>query len=332
MKTAQTVSRVKGVIILSLIIILISGCFSSPTSGHVRPPRRVFESVEIDELQTDPLLISEYASDGLEYSREAVFYSTALFLADAGKLEDTCKEQFEILAGILFTDFPDYGHTKTIVIPNFADTDDPGEERNAYIFISKDTNSSGSVYYSMETNIPIRSITNLSGRGYNGYEMRLDDGLIRNKVPGSWVSIMEIAVRDNFFIYKGMAYPAKAAPLYFTGSGIGPNSRMEGILAGKETVTTEKNKLFETVKKALSGTKPNTEEQEADMKFLEKYTYLSLAVYSYLEADMDETDKYYKLSNEIDTPIPDDNKGKGYVELYKILSYLLIEVNEAVSG
>ena len=333
MKDVKAVSWVKCVIILG-IIMLLNGCFSSPAQSKTRneppPPRRFFESVEIDEQQTDPLSIGEYVSDGLQYRREAVFYSTALILADAGKLDGISKEQFEILAGMLFTDFPDYGHSKTIVIPNFANPRDPDKEKNAYIFISKKSDSGGNVSYSMETNIPISSITNWGGRGYNGYVMDLMRGLIRNEVPGSWVSIMEIGTRDDFLIYKGIAYPAKAAPLRFTGSGIGPNSGMKEILAGTETLSTEKNKLINALKEVLSIIKPENAEQEENAKFLEKYAYLSLAAYSYLEANIMEANQYYKLAAEVNTLIPDDNKGSGYLELYKILSYLLREDNEAV--
>nr|AGS53640.1 hypothetical protein [uncultured bacterium contig00086] len=312
---------------LAVLAIAATGCFSSPEPiGRVPPPpRRLFESVDINGRQ-EPFIIDEYVSDGRQYRREAVFYSTALFLADAGKLENTSREQFEYYAEILFTDFPDYEQTKTIVIPDFADIDDSDSEKNAYVFITKMTNTGGAECYSMETNIPIASITNFRG-GYNGYVMEIKSGFIPNKVPGSWVAVMSIDLRDDFLLYKGVAYPAKASPLYATETGIGQNTRMKDILEGADTIDTVKSKLIDMEDAIQMAMKSGNADEAEEAKFLDKFTNLSLAAYSYLETDRDEAIRYFNLSRNIDVQIPNRQAGAVFMELDKILYYLLFVVS-----
>jgi hypothetical protein len=308
---------------LAITVILTSGCFSSPkASTPPPPPRRVFESVEINEDQTEAFIVGDYLCDGLRYRREAILYSTALFLSDAGKLENTSKEQFEHYAKILFEDFPAEGETKQVVIPGFSGIDDPEEKKNAYIFISKVKNREGNDYYRMETNIPIASITDLMQKKYNGYVMSLERGLIRNKVPGSWVSVMGVAINDDSLIYQGVAYPAKAAPLIFTGRGIGPDTYMSEILKGKDAISNVKTKLEDSFDVMIKQTKPENNAQEVSMKFLEKYTYLSLAAYLFLEAQTEKAKIYYAMSQDIKIEIPDDRAGSSFLELDKIMNYL----------
>jgi len=98
--------------------------------------------------------------------------------------------------------------------------------------------------------------------------------------------------------------------------------------------TMEERSLMGTPLAKPTGAMRGKAQQEAngnttDAKFLEKYTYLSLAAFSYLEADIKEAKKYKKLSEAIKAPIPDDNTGKEYKELNKMLAFLMRMKDEA---
>jgi len=104
-----------------------------------------FETIEIgDRSSTAPFIVREYINDGILYGKESAYFSTALFLSDLGILSGITSEQLLEYASIIFTEFPQEGQVKDIIIPNLSLSTDADAERNAYLFLTKQINSDGS--------------------------------------------------------------------------------------------------------------------------------------------------------------------------------------------
>jgi hypothetical protein len=315
--------RVSGILVLA---VLFNGCFTTNSSKREEAPRREFQTVEINDGATnDPFIANEFISDNNSFKNGSVYFSTALFLSDMGILETITKEQFRKYAEILFSNFPIEGRFKEVIIPNVSLSQEDGDEKNAYLFITKSKDNDGKYYYLIESNIPIASIY---AKTYDGYVMRLNTGFYQNKIPARWTSIMRINTNNDILLYGGIAYPSKSAPLIFTGTGIGSDVRMNSIISGQSTITDVKNTLKETVEKALQTTQAENQQQIDSMKFLEKGTYISLSAYSYIDSDIDEAKKYYVLSEQINVNIPEDTMGSRISELRKIINYLINVIGE----
>jgi hypothetical protein len=319
--------RKMGCISIFLVVILLNGCLSTAsTSKRDEPPRREFQTVETVGLSKNDIFIAnEYISDSKIFRQSSVYFSTALFLADIGILENTTKEQFEKFVGLLFTEFPAEGQAKEIIIPDLSLSEELEHEKDAYLFITKNKNNDGKDYYLVESNVPIASIY---AKTYDGYIISLDAGFYKEKIPARWTSIMNVMVNNDILLYRGIAYPSKSAPLIFTGTGIGSDVRMNSIISGQSTLTEIKNQLKKTVEQALETTKPENQRQIDSMKFLEKSTDISLSAYSYIESNIEDAKQYYLLSQGIDVDIPDDTMGSRYKELEKIMNYLLNIIGE----
>jgi hypothetical protein len=311
--------KVNVFIIGIFVIVFFNGCLS--TSSKRKPPIREFQTIELsDSSLTDPFIVNEYISDDAVFKKGSVYFATALFLSDLGIMEDIKKETFEKYVDILFSKFPVTGELKQIIIPNLSLSQDIESEKNAYLFITKNINSVGREYYRIESNIPVASSWT---KTYDGYVVRLKNGFYRNTIPAGWASIIDLYFNKDILVYQGIAYPSKAAPLRFTGTGIGSDIHMASILAEQSTVSDVKNALGDTVDQAITATKIENEEQKASMKFLEKHTNVSLSAYSYIDSDMEDAKKYYLLAKSMEMDIPDNTMGDRYNELEKIMNYLI---------
>ncbi|GHV93486.1 hypothetical protein AGMMS50268_39890 [Spirochaetia bacterium] len=306
-----------------VFFVLLNGCstLGSSKSTFFDNPRREFQAIEIaDNNSTDPFIVNEFLSDGHSFKNGSIYFSTALFLSDIGILEDITKEQFEKYADIFFSNFPNEGELKEIIIPNLSLSQENDIEKNAYFFVTKTKNNEGRDYYLIESNIPINS---KFAPYYDGYEINRGNGFYKNIIPASWTSVMNVFIIDDILLYRGIAYPSKSAPLFFTGTGIGSNGRMDTIISGQSTVSQVKDTLKETVDKALETTKAENQQQIDSMKFLKKNTDISLSAYSYIDSNIGDAKRYYLLSKETEVNIPDNAMGSRMKELESIMDYLL---------
>jgi hypothetical protein len=153
--------------------------------------------------------------------------------------------------------------------------------------------------------------------------MNMGQGFYRNKVPARWASIMSIMINDDVVLYRGVAYPSMAAPLIFTGKGIGSDARMNSVVSGQATVSEIADTLKDTVDQVLQNTVTDNQQQADSMKFLEKSTYMSLSAYRYIDSDWEEARYYFRLSQEVEANIPENTMGSRHWELEKIMDYLL---------
>lgn len=304
---------------IGLLVILLNGCMSTSSPTPEEQPRREFQILD-SITATDPFIVNEFTSDNNTFTRESTYFSTALFLSDADKLESITKEQFEKYAGILFSNFPNEGELKEVVIPIFSSSKEENIEKNAYLFITKKKNNEGKDYYGMETNIPINSVY---AKNYDGYVMRLNTEFYKGKIPARWTSVMSIMFNKDILLYRGVAYPSKSAPIIFTGTGIGSDVRMNSIISEQTSIFDTKKSLNETVKQTLETTKAESRQQADSMLFLEKFSNMSLSLYSYIDSDIEEAKKFFNAAKEIELIIPDDMMGYRFKELEIIMNYLL---------
>jgi hypothetical protein len=284
-------------------------------------PRRTFTALDnIDSSTKEPFIRNEFVSDNISFSKESIYFATALFLTDVGIINEMPKDLFEKYSSIIFSGFPDFGQLKEIVIPNLSRSEHTDVEKNAYLFITKQKNDEGRDFYLLETNIPIKSHYS---RLYDGYVVNISQGFHKNTVPLQWTSVMFIYSNNDILLYRGLAYPEKSSPLVFTGTGIGNDSRMREIYSGKSSVLEVKNRLQEATESGIKNTVPENPQQAESIKFLEKHANLSYSSYSYLCSNINDAIGYYNISQKINTDIPDDKAGSIYNELNKIMDYLL---------
>lgn len=319
----------KSFCILGLSLLLLVGCIGFPTgfptgypiSKKQELPRREFQSIESGTFPSNiPSIVRDFSTDDISFSTGSVNFSTALFLSDLGILADVPVELFEKYAAALFSQFPREGEVKEIVIPDLSLSMEAAHEKDAYLFISKNKTNEGRNYYIIESNIPIASIYSST---YDGYEMWLDTGFYKSKIPARWTSIMNIMMNGNILLYRGIAYPSKSAPLIFTGTGIGSDARMNAIVSDQRTIAETANNLKNAVEQALQTTTADNQPQADSMKFLEKDAYLSLSAYFYIDSDFEAANKYFLLSKETEANIPIDTIGNRYSKLEKIMGYLI---------
>ena len=319
----------KNFIMVSLSLLIIFGCMDSPAPKqpgspvpkNPEPPRREFQSIDFGKYPANiPSIVNDFSVEDIRFSIGSIYFSTALFLADAGILDNTSKEIFKKYATALFTQFPREGDVKEIIIPGFSLSQKSGVEKDAYLFIYKAKTNDLSDYYRIETNIPIASI---NSRIYNGYVMQIDAGFYKNIVPARWVSIMSIMFKNDILLYRGVAYPSKSAPLIYTGTGIGSDVRMNAIVSGQATIAETASQLKNTVEQALIKTTAENQQQADSLKFLEKDATLSLAAYFYIDSDFNKAKEYFFKAKEMEAVIPNDIVGSKYIELEAIMEYLI---------
>jgi hypothetical protein len=312
-------------VLLVLVVIIVSflgGCASTSKSKTPTSPRRVFESVEIkDNISNTPFVVHDFIKDSNSFRKESIYFLTALFFSDLGILDKITKEQFLNYVSVIFSEFPQEGQVKEIIIPNLSQSSKDDAEKNAYLFITKQKDDKGRYYYLLESNIPIASIYNRPY--YDGYVVQLDGSFYKNKIPASWTSIMYLYLVDNNLFYRGIAYPSKSALLINTEKGIGSDARMDAIISGQSTVAEIKNKLKETVETAVKNTEPENQSHIDSIKFLEKSSNLSLSAYSYIDGNFNDAKNYCVLSERIKVDLPDNVMGRRYNELKNIMDYLL---------
>jgi hypothetical protein len=319
------------VILISLFFAIFNGCLGDPSSKSSNkpiPPRRTFESVEdIDASSKEPFIVNKFIQDDISYSRGSTRFSTALFLSDLGIMEGITKKQFDDYMSLFFSKVPKQDQINEIVIPNLLNSEKEDVEKNAYFFITKQKNQEGKDYYLVESNIPIASI---NSKTYDGYVINLADFLYKEKIPGSWTSIMFLYITNNNLFYRGMAYPDKSAPLIVsdTMGKIVASRRMDEIVSGKSTIAQVKNRLNEEAELILKNADPGNEEQTRSLTFLKKHTYLSLSAYSYIDNTFKEAREHYLASEKIIIDIPNDSMGSRYNELRKIMNYLINTIGE----
>ena len=325
----------KHVVLLSLSVLLL-GCFSTPSStSNMRPssssavrtsepPRREFTPVEdIDPNAVVPFVVDEYLSDGRVYQEGSVKFATALLLSDMGILQTVDKELFHQYAAVIFTDLPAEDQVKQIVIPNLSQSNELDKEKNAYLFITKNYNQDGILYYLIESNIPISSY--FRGPGYyNGYVMRMNSNFIKGEIPSSWVSIMYLYANENNLLYRGVAYPEKSDLLAVRSStgNIGTDN-MVSLRAGHSTVPGMKRSLERDVGDLLAVLEISNVPTES-IEFFRKYVLLSLSAYSYINSNFDDAQNEYLISKGIDAPTPDNLMGRSFTELMAIMDYIIM--------
>jgi len=312
-------------VVFILGIIFLGGCAGTSSKKEIvpLPPRRVFESIEIvDNVSTTPFIVRDFIRGNNTFQQGSVNFATALFLADLGILAEITKEQFEIFSSVIFSEFPQKGQVKEIVIPNLSRSSDSDAERNAYLFVTRQQNSEGRYFYLLETNIPISGIYDRPY--YDGYVMNLNRGFLKNEIPGSWTAIMFLHYVDNNLFYRGIAYPSKSAPLIITERGeLGLDVSMNAVISGLSTVTEVRNKLRETVAEAVRVAEPENQQEFDSIRRLEQFTYLSLSAYSYIDGIFYEAKNYFLRSEEITVEISTSPWGRRQQELRNIMNFLL---------
>ena len=308
----------KVIVILCFSVSLLCSC--AGLGGRKEPPpRRHFESVVLNDRNSrEPVLINEYQKEARRFTREAKNYAAAMLLSDLGIIGETPKERFEQYANLFFSDLPAEGQVKEIVIPNLCTSDETEIEKNAYFFIAPATDGNGVQYFTVDTNIPISSV--YAPPVYDGYVIRTAQKFYKNIVPGSWAAVMEIVPKDNLIFYRGIAYPRKAAPLHATETGIKADVQSVNMLTGA-SVGEIRQKLLRNFNDISTRNENNYDSQDLD--FLEKFTALSEAVYSYLDADITGALKHLNLAKANETETPKNAMGSIYLELEKVMDYLL---------
>jgi hypothetical protein len=91
-----------------LVPLFFIGCagLTSSQSGNEKTPRREFIGIEnIDPALHEPYTVNEFIADNNSFSKESVYFSTALLLSDIGILGETGKELFEKYAAVFFPIF-----------------------------------------------------------------------------------------------------------------------------------------------------------------------------------------------------------------------------------
>jgi hypothetical protein len=180
------------------------------------------------------------------------------------------------------------GQTKEVVIPALS-TSAEGEEKDAYLFITRKTNKEGRPFYLIETNIPIGSIY---AKTYDGYVMKRDLGFYVNEVPAEWTAVMNIVYENDIVLYRGMAYPSKSAPLIYTGTSFGSDVFMKDIISGRYSLAETGKGLLDKITEVITKTEIQTREQEDSMNYLVKCGNLSASVYSYIDSKFEEVYEY----------------------------------------
>ena len=315
-------------VFIFLIFVFLIGCSNTSKIRREEPPRREFTSVEnIDVSSTEPFIVNEFISDGTLYQMGSIYFSTALLLSEIGILETIGNEVFKIYSTVFFSELPTDEHFKQIVIPNLSKSSEIDIEKNAYFFITKQKTQEGNDCYLIESNIPIASISGGRGR-YNGYEMRLNKGFYKDRIPARWTSIMFLYINGNNLLYSGMAYPAKSDIFAVRGStgNIG-TERMATLFSGRSSVSEMKNNLEIEFEITLAYVRENNFLIN-EIEFFEKYTYLSLSAYSFIDNNFEDAVEYYISSNEINVIIPDDAMGRSFSGLKVIMDYLINIINE----
>lgn len=313
--------------IFCLIAQTFLSCASTKSTKNEKKeetPRRTFESVDTTGLKLSDMFISDngFIGDGKNYSKQTVNLSTALFVYDLGIANDISKDDFSKIGELFFNNMPLEDEVKMIVIPNLSkktENDSAEAEKDGYFFITQSKNKLGETCYKIESNIPINSIW---AKTYDGYEIAINSNFFKNKVPARWVAIMNIAVKNDTIVYNGVAYPVKAAPLQFTGTGIGPDRNLSNLTKEGVTITSVKTSLEETVIKGTQN-EPENEAQKNSMDCLKKYSNYSLALYSYLEGDNTSTKTYFENGKSIVVELPENSIGGQCKRLSSLVEFLL---------
>jgi len=317
----------KMYLVLSLVVLLV-GCVSNVPAIQQpeKTPRREYISVNTENKNISDIFVidANFKKDDLIVSDASKKVATAMFALDLGILETITKDDFNKIISLFFTDLPIENEIKTIVIPRLSQYSIKGDEakpieKDAYFFISKEKDNDGKVYYIMETNIPINSYY---GKDYDGYSIAINSNYYKNEVPASWVSIMNIAIKEDVIIYQGVAYPNKVSPLYFSGTGIAPDKKLANILNSKKSVSDIMKELESVVNQATEDM-PTDDVQKASALFLKKYTAISLSFYAYLDGNIELSKIYYDLNKSIEVRIPEDVRGSQYNRLNALMEYLI---------
>jgi hypothetical protein len=80
------------------------------------------------------------------------------------------------------------------------------------------------------------------------------------------------------------------------------------------------NKAVGMVKETAGS---ENQQDNDSIKFLEKFSSLSMSAYSYIDSDIEEAKTFFLLAKDVDVNIPDNFMGDRFKELEKIMNYLL---------
>lgn len=324
----------KSFLFISIVLALglLTSCLSTPAAStkstkstkESKPPRRVFESVDTTGLTFSDMFVVDngFVGNGKKYNDAAVKVSAGMFVFELGIQNEVTDADLAKIGELFFNNLPAENEVKEIVIPQLCKKEDVTEENemDGYFFIFPSTNKNGQLNYTIETNLPIASIW---ADTYDGYIVSLKSTFNKNQVPAGWSAIMSIEVLEDTIVYNGVAYPTKASPLQFTGTGIGSDTRLSNLTKGEKSLETIMTDLDTVVTEGIAKTPTETEEAKNSMNLLAKYKDASMSMYSYLAGNPVKAKEYLASSDAIEMELPKNVMGGRCKKLSEFMNWLL---------
>lgn len=313
----------------AFILGLFTSCLSTPsattkTTKEEKPPRREFESVDTTGLKFSDMFVVDngFVGNGKKYNDAAVKVSAAMFAFELGIQNEVTKADLAKIGELFFSNMPTENEVKEIVIPQLCKKEDVTEENemDGYFFIFPSTNKNGQLNYTIESNLPLASIW---ADTYDGYIVTLKSSFNKNKIPASWAAIMSIEVLEDTIVYNGVAYPSKASPLQFTGTGIGSDSRLSNLTKGEKSLKTIMTDLDTVVSEGIAKTPTDNDEAKNSMNLLAKYKDASMSLYSYLAGNPVKAKEYLASSDSIVMELPKNVMGGRCQKLSEFMHWIL---------
>lgn len=317
---------------ITLILITFTNCLSLPsaskkttnTARESQPPRREFESVNTTGLSFSNMFVVDngFVGNGKKYDKAAVKLSAGMLAFELGIQNEITAADLKKIGDLFFNNLPAENEVKEIVIPQLCKKEDVTAENelDGYFFIYPSTNKNGKLNYTIETNLPIASIW---GRTYDGYIVTLKSSFYKNQVPASWNAIMSIEVLDDTIVYNGVAYPNKASPLQFTGTGIGSDTRLTNLTKGEKTLEKIMTELDSVVKEGLEKTPTDTDQAKQSINLLSKYKDASMSMYSYLAGNSEKAKEYLAASDALEMELPENVMGGRCKKISEFMNWIL---------
>jgi hypothetical protein len=322
--------RIHGGAVLALSALAFMSCLSAPVDKAAKAeepetPRRVFTSESTAGLGFSDMFIvnPNYQKASLQASENSKALSALLLATDLGIKEKVSPQDLKKISELFFSHLPAEGEVKEIVIPGLSRYKVTGSEKetpelDGYFFIAQRKTNGSQIIYTVETNIPMGS---LYAKDYDGYVMEPNQSFFKEVVPASWVSVMNIIHNDQVIVYQGVAYPDRLAPLYFSGSGIAPDTGLKKLVEPGLSITALMGELESTVHEATRE-EPLDEAERNSLRLLKKYADLSLALYAYVSGDEAQSRAYLRRAQGIDVNLPENARGSQCGRLQELMEYL----------
>lgn len=317
---------------ITLILVAFTSCISTPsastkateTKKESQPPRREFESVDTTGLTFSNMFVvnNGFVGNGKKYNKATVKLSAGMLAFELGIQDEITDADFAKIGELFFNNLPAENEVKEIVIPQLCKKENATEENemDGYFFIYPSTNKNGKLNYTIETNLPIASIW---GSTYDGYIVTLKSSFFKNQIPARWNAMMSIEVLDDTIVYNGVAYPNKASPLQFTGTGIGSDTRLSNLTKGEKSLNTLMTELDSVVKEGLEKTPTDTDQAKQSMNLLSKYNDASMSMYSYLAGNPAKAKEYLAASDALEMELPENVMGGRCKKISEFMNWIL---------